>query len=297
MPYAEAQGARLHYEEAGEGHPIVFVHEFAGDLRSWEPQMRHFSRRYRCIAYNARGYPPSDVPADPAMYSQDIATDDIAAVMRHLDIDKAHVVGLSMGGFATLHFGLRYAGMASALVVAGCGYGAPKAGRESFREEARAVAERFEQEGTEAVAASYTVGAARIQHQNKDPRGWAEFARHMAEHSAVGSGHTLRNVQAERPSLYDLEDWLKDLALPTLVVVGDEDEPALDASLYMKRTIPTSGLWIMPKTGHTINLEEPGYFNDAVQDFFSAVERGRWAPRDPRATAGKSILGMSKAGA
>jgi len=101
-------GTRLHVEEAGSGTPIVFVHEFGGDHRSWEPQMRHFTRRYRCITYGARGYPPSDVPTDVERYSQAIATDDIADVMSALGIEKAHIVGLSMGGFATLHFGLRY---------------------------------------------------------------------------------------------------------------------------------------------------------------------------------------------
>jgi pimeloyl-ACP methyl ester carboxylesterase len=96
-------GVTLHYEEAGSGTPMVFVHEYAGDHRAWEMQLRFFSRRYRCIAYAARGYPPSEVPADPAKYSQDRATDDIAAIITGLGLGQAHVVGLSMGGFATLH--------------------------------------------------------------------------------------------------------------------------------------------------------------------------------------------------
>src|SRR5450432_463493 len=107
MPFANARdGARLYFEETGSGTPIVFVHEFAGDYRSWEPQVRHFSRRYRCITYNARGYPPSDVPADVERYSQASARDDILCVLDGLGINRAHVVGLSMGGFATLHFGM-----------------------------------------------------------------------------------------------------------------------------------------------------------------------------------------------
>src|SRR5512134_273657 len=113
-------GISLHYEEAGAGTPMVFVHEFAGDHRSWEPQVRYFSRRYRCITFNARGYPPSDVPADGERYSQDRARDDIRDVLDGLKIDRAHVVGLSMGGFATLHFGFTYPNRARSLVVAGC---------------------------------------------------------------------------------------------------------------------------------------------------------------------------------
>src|SRR2546428_4417396 len=101
-------GIKLYYEESGAGIPIVFVHEFAGDYRAWEPQLRFFARRYRCIAYNARGYPPSDVPAQLDRYSQDRARDDIRAVLDALELDKAHIVGLSMGGFATVHFGFTY---------------------------------------------------------------------------------------------------------------------------------------------------------------------------------------------
>ena len=97
MPYAESAGVQLYYETTGRGTPIVFVHEFADDLRSWEPQLRFFSRRYRCIAFNARGYPPSDVPREADAYSQSHAVDDIAAVLRHLGVAQAHVCGLSMG--------------------------------------------------------------------------------------------------------------------------------------------------------------------------------------------------------
>lgn len=297
MPYVDVDGTKLYYEEAGVGHPIVFVHEFAGDLRSWEPQMRYFSRRYRCIAYCARGYPPSDVPEDPAQYSQDIATDDLAGVVRGLGIDKAHIVGLSMGGFAALHFGLRYGAMASALVVAGCGYGAPREERDRFREETEALADRFEQAGTAAAADAYCGGPCRVQYQAKDARGWAEFRAQFIEHSAKGSANTLRGVQARRPSLYDLEAELKALIVPTLLVTGDEDEPCLDATVWLKRTIPSAGLVILPRTGHTANLEEPEAFNRACEAFFSSVERGRWSLRDPRSLTGAIMMSGASEGA
>lgn len=289
MTMIEAQGARLYCESAGEGDAIVFVHEFAGDYRSWEPQMRFFSRRYRCITYNARGYPPSDVPEDPALYSQDIATDDIAAVMRGHGIDKAHVIGCSMGGFATLHFGLRYPDMARSLTVVGCGYGAKKDSREAFKQEAQEFASQFETMGMQAVAAQYSAGPTRVQYENKDPRGYAEFQAQFAEHSAKGSALTLANVQAMRPSLYDLEDGLRKLTVPTLLVTGDEDEPCLDAKLYLKRTIPSSGLLMLPRTGHAANLEEPDAFNRAVAEFIATVEQGRWQLRDPRSVSGSAL--------
>ncbi len=145
MPYAKTpDGVQLHYEESGEGQTIVFVHEFAGDHRSWEAQMRYFSRRYRCVAYSARGYTPSDIPSKGSMYSQDIARDDILAILDHLDVEKGHIVGLSMGGFATLHFGIHYSERAHSLVVAGCGYGVEPDLRTQFQEETEKAAAMIE---------------------------------------------------------------------------------------------------------------------------------------------------------
>ncbi len=291
MPYAETDdGVKLYYEETGRGFPMVFVHEFAGDCRSWEPQVRYFSRRFRCVAFNARGFPPSGVPEDAAMYSQRRACDDIKAVLDHLDLTAAHIVGLSMGGFATLHFGLNHAGAARSLVVGGCGYGAEPARREQFREEAEACAESLEAGGMEAFAKTYALGPARVQFQNKDPRGWREFVNLLSEHSAIGSALTQRGVQRERPGLWDLEDEMKKLTVPTLIVTGDEDEPCLVPGIFMKRTIPSSGLAVIPKAGHAVNLEEPDTFNRTVAEFLDLVEAGRWDLRDPRSVT-ESILG------
>ena len=188
MPHAQSpDGTRLYYEEAGSGYPLLFIHEFAGDHASWEPQLCHFARRYRCIAYNARGYPPSDVPEDAGAYSQELAVADAIAVLDHLGIERAHVVGLSMGGFATIHIGLRHPDRASALVVAGCGYGAPKDARGGFQRETQAVADRLEREGAETVGADYALGPTRVQFQNKDPRGWATFRDRLVD--ALRKGH------------------------------------------------------------------------------------------------------------
>lgn len=292
MPHLTTDdGIRLYCEETGSGTAVVFVHEFAGDYRSWEPQMRYFARRYRCVAYNARGYPPSDVPSDVARYSQDRACDDIRAVMDALKIEKAHVVGLSMGGFASLHFGLRYASRAHSIVVAGCGYGAEPGKRQQFQAEAEKTAATLQAKGMAEVAPSYARGPTRVQYENKDPRGFGEFAHQLAEHSTTGSAMTLLGVQRQRPSLYDLESRLAKIAVPTLVVTGDEDWPCLEPGLYLKRVIPTAGLVVIPNSGHTINLEEPALFNQAVDDFLHQVESGRWPVRDPRAMAG-TILGV-----
>ena len=295
MPHATADdGTKLYFEEAGSGTPIIFVHEFAGDLRSWEPQMRHFARSHRAITYSARGYPPSDVPEDPGAYSQNRAADDIGAVLDALGIGRAHVVGLSMGGFATLHFGFRHPARALSLVVAGCGYGAEPGQRERFKSEAAVIAERLKSEGMERFAAGYALGPTRVQFQNKDPRGFAEFARQLAEHSALGSANTQIGCQGARPSLYDLTAEMEVLAVPTLVLTGDEDWPCLQPGLLMKRAIPSAALSVMPNCGHTINLEDPDEFNRRVAGFIALVEAGRWPVRDPRALS-RSITGVTTA--
>lgn len=276
-------GIQLHVEEAGEGTPILFIHEFGGNHASWEPQLRHFSRRHRCITYAARGYPPSDVPDDMERYSQAIAVEDAVAVLDALGLAKAHIVGLSMGGFATLHFGLRHPGRALSLTVAGAGYGCEKAFEDYFRGVSLQVADRFEQDGARAFAPTYAAGASRVQFQNKDPRGWQEFADRLATHSDTGAALTMRGVQARRPSFWDLEEELKRMLVPTLVIVGDEDDHCLQPGIFLKKTIPACGLAVFPKTGHTLNLEEPAWFNGLLAEFLAQVEAGAWKSRDPRA--------------
>ncbi len=291
MPHAAAaDGVKLYYEETGAGTPVIFVHEFAGDMRSWEPQMRHFGRRYRCIAYNARGYPPSDVPPE-GQYGQDLARDDILAVMDAAGVDKAHVVGLSMGGFAALHFGMAHGGRALSITVAGCGYGAEPEKRDQFRAETEATAKLIAEEGAEAFADAYSMGPTRVQFLNKNPRGFQEFRDQLAEHSTDGAARTMLGVQRERPSLFDLTDRMAKISVPTLVLTGDEDWPCLLPAILMKQTIPTAALAVMPNCGHTINIEDPQAFNAIVDRFLAEVDAGTWPTRDPRAMAG-SILGL-----
>ncbi len=284
-------GVKLFYEETGRGTPIVFVHEFAGDGRSWEPQVRYFARRHRCIVFNARGWTPSEGPKDVAGYSQARARDDIRAVLDALKIDRAHIVGLSMGGFATLHFGLTYPQRALSLLVAGCGYGAEKDQRARFKAEATVVAERLRRDGMAKFAEAYAYGPTRVQFENKDPRGFAEFKRQLGEHAAEAAALTQLGVQRERPSVFDLEAEIRALAVPTLVVTGDEDWPCLVPGVFIKRTCAAAGLLVVPNTGHTINLEEPQKFNAALEEFIGLVEAGRWPLRDPRAVS-ESITGM-----
>ena len=279
MPLVTADdGVKLYYEEAGAGDPILFLHEFGGHHLSWEPQVRHFSRRYRCIAYAARGWPPSDIPPSADAYSQERAADDAAAVLQGGGIAKAHVVGLSMGATAAIEFGIRHPQMALSLTAAAAGSGASTdpAAKRKFQEECVSFAARIEREGMPAMAELYCAGPARVQYRDKDPRGWQEFKRQFAEGSAKGHALTMIGVQSRRVPLFERKSELAAIPAPVLIVAGDEDDTTLDLALFLKRTIPRCGLSMLAKTGHGINLEEPAVFNALVENFIHAVECDRW---------------------
>jgi len=292
VPEARAKdGVKLHYEVQGEGTPVLFIHEYAGEPDSWANQVRHFAKSHRCITYAARGFPPSEVPRDLSSYSQAQAVGDALAVLDAAGVARAHVVGLSMGGFATLHLVLQHPDRVLSAVAAGVGYGAQPEKQEQFRRESLAIGDAIEREGMAKFAEGYALGPARVQLQNKHRRTWEEFAAYLANHDPVGMAMTMRGVQATRPSLYALTDELRAVRTPMLILAGDEDEGSLEPSLMLKRTIPTAGLLVFPRTGHTLNLEEPELFNEWIGRFIGAVERGEWGTRDARAIAG-SITGV-----
>jgi pimeloyl-ACP methyl ester carboxylesterase len=279
MPHISARdGTWLYYEEVGEGTPVVFVHEHAGDWRSFETQLRHFSRLHRCVTYSQRGYPPSDVPQDGSRYGQDIARDDVLALMDALKIDKAHVVGHSMGAYTALHVGIHAPQRCLSVVAAGCGWGstANVQQREAMKALAAETGKMFAAEGIAAAAAKYADAPMRQPQKHKDPRGHAEFSRMLAEHSAQGHAQTMFNLQLKRPTLYEMEDRLRKFAPPLLVIVGDEDEPCIEGSVFLKRIVPTAGLLVIPRSGHNIPSEEPAQFNAALAELFASAEAGRW---------------------
>ena len=281
--FPSSGGVKLYYEETGEGIPLVFCHEFAGDLRSWEPQVRYFSHRFRVITYNARGYSPSDVPTDGAQYSLDIAISDVVALLDHLKIERAHVVGFSMGSFTSLFFGMRHPDRARSVTPVCCGYGAEKGWDEIHKRNFNAFAdELLDDAKADEASDRYSNGATRVQYLLKDPRGWAEFAEQFRNLSRTGRALTLRHVVAARPSVLDFAEEFRRMTVPVLLLTGDEDEQTLMPGVFMKKHIPTCGFCVLPRIGHTINLEEPGLFNLMLNDFLSAVEIGKWQARDPR---------------
>jgi pimeloyl-ACP methyl ester carboxylesterase len=276
VSFVHSGGVRLYVEESGAGDPVIFVHELNSDYRGWEAQVRRFSRCYRCITYNARGYPPSDVPGDPAAYGMPHVVHDIAAVLSASSNAKAHVVGSSMGAYAALHFGLMYPAMTRSLVISGVGSGSPPADRAAWIAESEATARVYIEQGSDAAAEIIAQGPTRIQLQRKDPRAFREFVSHLREHSPEGKARTILGYQARRPSLQDFEREFANMRIPVLLIAGDEDAPCLETTLWLKRTLPGAGLWISPNSGHAIHLEEPEAFNRALGDFLAAVEHARW---------------------
>jgi pimeloyl-ACP methyl ester carboxylesterase len=281
MPYVDSAGARLYYEEAGSGTPIVFVHEFSGDLWSWEKQIQHFSRRYRCVAFNARGYPPSEVPATLSAYSHRHAVDDIAAVMRALGIRKAHIMGCSMGSRSTLDFGLDYPRMALSLTMIGIGSGADPRNKTAFARSVEARAREYEELGLAGVLRKLRTAPNRVQLKQKNPRAFDDFCRRYMQHSAQGCANITRRVQGRRPSLFAMERALRALRVPAHVVVGDEDPVAVESGLFMKRVSPAVRLSVVAATGHLVNLEEPDLLHRITEDFYALVDARHWRARAP----------------
>lgn len=277
MPKIPVNGVNLYYEEAGAGTPILFLHEFAGDYRSWEPQMRFFARRYRCVTLSYRGYPPSDVPKDPDAYSQDILMDDVIGLMDALEIERAHICGLSIGANSAVFLGIRNPERCRSLVVAGGGHGSVKGlDREEFEQDFTVRAQRLLDEGMESVGREQAEKPNRQPMKKKDPRGWAEFRDQLLQHDARGSAYTGLGVPLKRPNFYDIEDDLRGMDVPTLVIVGDQDDNCLEGSLYLKQVLPRAGLAMFPMSGHLLPIEEPDLFNRMVLEFVTLADAGRW---------------------
>ena len=276
MPIAKIDDSvELYYEETGSGFPLVWSHEFGGDYRSWEPQVRYFSRRYRVITYNHRGYPPSSVPKGAASYSQDILVEDLHRLLEHLGLGPVHLAGCSMGANMARDFALAHPEMLRSLIMVGAGAGSVH--RSEFLTGQAATADGLEREGMAARLRNFDSLSTRASFKAKDPRGFAEFMHHASEHDAQACAHLAREVMSKRRTVPELEAPLRALRVPTLIAVGDQDAPCVEPSMMMRALIPHAGLVVFPACGHTPNIEEPGLFNLHVAEFLSAVERSCWA--------------------
>ena len=276
MPNIKLDGAGIEYMEAGAGLPLVFCHEFAGSMESWAPQIGYFSRFYRVIAYNAKGYPPSEVPARWQEYTWDRQVAVLLELLEALSIERAHICGLSMGAYTAVQFALAHPERCRSVVAAGVGTGSED--RDAFLRDMDRRAALLEEEGMASMEA-YLTSATRIRFREKDPMGWGRFAALFRAHSVRGSANTFRGFQGRRPSIYTREADLERLDVPLLVICGDEDDPCIAPSLFLKRAVPGCGLAVLPHTGHACNLEEPGAFNASVAEFLARTEAGRWGAR------------------
>lgn len=277
-------GIGLYVTDTGTGPPVLFLHEYAGDHRSWDRQVAGLGAGHRCITYAARGYHPSEVPAEPSAYSWTRAVDDAIAVLDGLGVRRAHLVGLSMGGYTALQLALRRPDRVHSVLAASVGSGSDPATRGAYLAETAAVADALRSRGAAFVAARMAGGPSRVQLRARDAVAWQEMVDQFAGQSVEGLAHTITEVQGRRPALHDLTGALAALRVPLLVVTGDEDEACLTTGLLLKRTVPACGLQVLPHSGHLPNLEDPHRFDDLVRRFVRCVEAGTWPERDPRST-------------
>lgn len=279
MSMASVNGIDLYWEETGQDAPLVWIHEYGGDLRSWEPQVRYFSRRYRVVTYNQRGYSPSTVPKAARDYSQDVLVEDLHQLLTHLRLGPVHLGGCSMGANVARDFAIAHEEMTRSLILVSVGAGSVN--REQFLKTQASSAVALEREGIATLLRSFESLPSRASFKEKDPRGFAEFLRQAGEHDAQACAHLAREVLAKRKTIFDLETELKALRVPTLIMVGDRDTACLEPSFVMGGWIPHAGVVVFPACGHTPNIEEPGLFNLHVSEFLAAVEGGRWAGWSP----------------
>ena len=279
-------GVKLHVEESGSGTLVVFVHEYAGDYRSWEPQVRHFSRQHRCVTYSQRGYPPSDVPSDPARYSQD----------RPRQCHRYHRPPRHRQGACGRAFDRRLYGAARrhplprsllSVTTTGCGWGStPDIGkRDAIKAMAAETGKILPKKASPPRPRnSPTRRSPGLQH--KDPRGWAEFARMLAEHSA--KGHAPHHAQTSAQAADAVGDGGRAQGLLGAAHGHSRrrGRSSTSSSVFLKRTAPGAALLVVPRAGHTVDSEEPAAVNAALAELFSAAEAGRWLAHRAVSTTG-----------
>ncbi len=275
MPHATASdGTKLYYEVQGSGPAIVFVHELAGTCRSFDMQVAVLKATHTCITFNARGYPTSDVPPTPDSYSQDIAGEDIGAVLDAAGVKDAHVMGVSMGSAAALQFALKHPERVRSAILCSIGSGSD-AKPDEYVANMEAMAAKVEKNGMAQIRENFTASPARLKLKEKNPAEFEKFVQAISQFSVLGLTNTMRGVQKRRPPLYFYKDAIAKMAIPTLVVQGGIDQGCEKPSHFLKDTLPGARLEVLPNTGHGVNIEEPDLVNRLVGDFVDGVEARR----------------------
>jgi pimeloyl-ACP methyl ester carboxylesterase len=264
MPYVKANGVDIFYVSQGDGHPMVWAHAYPMDHRMWQPQWEHFSSRYRVIAYDARGMGQSEAPDEPDAYSQPTSVEDLHQLLRALNVERAVIGGLSMGGNVALNFGLSHPTMCDALLICDTGAGSDNPPQHIARVGRYAQAAQGGMESFKQHITSLPMFGSFVQQR-------AEFAAlfdaMVARHAPHGVAYVATQTIGPRPPIYALEDRLRQLQVPTLIIVGERDEPCVKVSHFMAETIPHAQLRVMPGCGHFTNLEDTPTFNKTVEEF------------------------------
>jgi pimeloyl-ACP methyl ester carboxylesterase len=269
MPTASVNGISLYFEEAGRGRALVWVHGFSCGLRMWDPQVAAMADRYRVIAYDVRGHGASEAPDAPDRYSQAISVEDLLGLLRDLGIARAVVGGLSMGGNIALNFALAHPEMVDGLVV--CDTGAGSDNTAEWVAQCQAWADLIERQGIEAFADVITAHPLLARYAAQGPHALRHVRSLVTTHRARGLAHTLRGALARRPPIYALEAQLRRLAVPTLLIVGEFDEPCVKVHRFMADTLPAAEHVLIRGVGHMTNLEEPATFNGLVERFLRRI--------------------------
>ena len=267
-------GIQLYCETQGSGVPIVFVHELAGSCRSFDLQVKEWRKHWQCVTFNARGYPPSAIPPTVDAYSQEHAASDIGAVLDGLKLESAHVIGVSMGSASTLQFAIANPSRVRSIILTSIGSGSDL-GPGEFAASMEVLAELVLKSGMRALAEHYGAAPTRYRLKEKNPAEYHNFIEQIAAGSPLGLTNTMRGVQERRPPLYVHRERIAALKVPALIVLGEEDEPCVKPSHFLKDTLPGARLEIVPKTGHAVNLEEPALYNRLVLGFIERAEAQR----------------------
>ena len=268
LSWTSSDGTALAGYAAGSGPDVVFLHEFASTADAWKPAIADLRADFRCLAFGARGYPPSEVPRDTARLTQEGMCIDLDAVVRSCE-GPVSLVGFSMGALTALLYALSRPARVKRLVLVGIGTGMSPASRVETFGKLEGMARLFETEGSPAVAriADRVAGPTPAR---KNPAGWDEFREGLARLPAEAAAAILRNVQLRRPVWDDLRQGLSGLGCPTLVIAGDGDRECVEAAIFLRDTMPSAQVAVFPGSGHLIPVEEPALFTAAVRRFLSA---------------------------
>ncbi len=250
MPVVELNGIHINYEEHGrpDGAPILLTHAYAATLQMWNPQFEALSD-YRVIGWDMRGHGGTDSPPTQDAYTEKLTVADMAGLLRHLGAERAVIGGLSLGGYISLEFQLAHPEMVRALVLCNTGPGYRKdEARAGWNDFSVGYAKRFEERGLDGLGRGIEIEATR-----------------QYQRSAQGLAFAGRGILTQRDANVMLN--LEKIDVPTLIILGADDERYKAGGDYMAAKIPNARKVVIEKAGHAVNLYQPEQFNTAVLAF------------------------------